>query len=617
MVNKVFALILILALVMTAFSFGPARSAEAGIDDLETIFNNLITVINGLTADERQELSKLKGDLLTANTIEQILDFLADKGLKDNVDDAIDTSVDVAWTKTLLELMIPSTGETWDDIKNRIQELINNYSTIVAKLKNRGVTSEEIYSFIIEINSRLNNLKNSGSITTNNYETELVKTVQSLLRDEQTTKYPAIRRVIVEAYERSPFDNVIKPEEMFNTANAPLIVALINTKVENLSNDLVVIKDTFDLARKIFKDMYLSTQTGGGSSGGGGGDSSSASASEITVSVNANNENKITIPGTSFTLVIPAQAFDLPAGAEAKVRVQELTGEKAQQLFNDVINSEQRNSYNLYGKIYDLEILITKDGTTTKVTSFKKPVRVELPYDEITNPANQEKMAVWKFDDAGKQFIFMGGKADKDKKVVIVFLNTFSKYGVMVYNKTFDDMKTHWAKADVEILASRLIVKGVTDKQFGPELNVTRAQFAALLVRALGLKEEAAITFKDVQSGNWFYSEVAKAVKTGIVKGYDDGKFRPDQKITREEMAVMIERILGVNGKGQALNSDDAKLLEKFNDKTEISSWAKDSVTKILKVEMFKGRSKSVLAPRAATTRAEAAVIVKRVLGQI
>src|SRR5690606_16979135 len=124
-----------------------------------------------------------------------------------------------------------------------------------------------------------------------------------------------------------------------------------------------------------------------------------------------------------------------------------------------------------------------------------------------------------------------------------------SVYAAIEYTRNFSDVLTHWAKSDIELLTNNLIVNGMTANTFEPERDITRAEFAALIVRSLGLSPIAgASSFSDVQADDWFAAEVNAAAKAGIVDGYPDGTFLPNNKINREELAAMVVRALNFAG---------------------------------------------------------------------
>ncbi|MFC0212766.1 S-layer homology domain-containing protein [Paenibacillus chartarius] len=172
-------------------------------------------------------------------------------------------------------------------------------------------------------------------------------------------------------------------------------------------------------------------------------------------------------------------------------------------------------------------------------------------------------------------------------------------------------MTGHWAEADVETLASKLIVHGVTDTNFAPEQPVTRAEFAALIARALGLLPQRTDRFRDVQESDWFSGAVGAAAKANLISGYEDGTFRPDAPVTREQMAAMLARALQLGGHEVQGN---AALLERFTDRADISAWADEAVTAALSAGIIQGMTDTSFAAHNQATRAQAVTMLKRTL---
>lgn len=108
---------------------------------------------------------------------------------------------------------------------------------------------------------------------------------------------------------------------------------------------------------------------------------------------------------------------------------------------------------------------------------------------------------------------------------------------------TFSDVSAHKSRAAVEALAVRGVVNGKGDGRFDPDGTLTRAEFAAILTRGVGLTPQTTAAFTDVAAGSWYAPYVGAAYASGIVKGVGDGKrFAPDLTITRQEAAVMLQR---------------------------------------------------------------------------
>nr|WP_064745720.1 pectinesterase family protein [Paenibacillus sp. UNC451MF] len=186
-----------------------------------------------------------------------------------------------------------------------------------------------------------------------------------------------------------------------------------------------------------------------------------------------------------------------------------------------------------------------------------------------------------------------------------------SIYTVVEYFKSFEDLKGHWSQADVELLASKLVVNGITDSSFAPQHEITRAEFATLLVRALGLTEMTLTKFSDVKANDWFAGAIGAASQAGLVDGFENGTFQPAANITREQMAVMMTRAMSVAGK----KADGSLLgLSKFSDAASVSGWAKDAVAQAVNAGIINGVTNDTFVPNAKASRAEAAVMLKRLL---
>lgn len=231
---------------------------------------------------------------------------------------------------------------------------------------------------------------------------------------------------------------------------------------------------------------------------------------------------------------------------------------------------------------------------------------------------DEDKLGVYRYNEATKAWEYVGGRVDKAKKTITAKLAALSlaKYAVMAYEKTFADLVAHWAKRDVEIMAARHIAGGVTENLFEPNGQVTRAQFAALLIRTLGIAETkpAAPHFKDVAASDWYYGAVETARAAGLVGGYPDGTFRPDASITREEIASMVHRALLYAGKTPQVAGRMEAILARFGDVGQIGGWAKESVAVAVSENILRGRTADTLVPKGTATRAEATVMLKRAL---
>ncbi|PAK55220.1 S-layer homology domain-containing protein [Paenibacillus sp. 7541] len=180
--------------------------------------------------------------------------------------------------------------------------------------------------------------------------------------------------------------------------------------------------------------------------------------------------------------------------------------------------------------------------------------------------------------------------------------------------KTFGDMTEHWAREDVTLLASKKLIEGLGESRFGPNEPVTRAQFTAMIVRALGLESQPGQSgFLDVQAGDWYADPVKTAVEHGLIEGFSSGEFRPNDRITREQMSVLLLRAMELAGTRVELGNKDA-LLGSFSDRDRLGGWSEEAVAVMVQTGLMNGRSGQLFAPKADSTRAEAAAVLTRML---
>ncbi|KWX75423.1 hypothetical protein AML91_12790 [Paenibacillus jilunlii] len=193
---------------------------------------------------------------------------------------------------------------------------------------------------------------------------------------------------------------------------------------------------------------------------------------------------------------------------------------------------------------------------------------------------------------------------------------TNSTYAIVSHPVEFKDMAGHWAKAAVNDLGARMIAGGGGNGLFLPGREITRAEFAAVLVRGLGLPAvDGTSPFTDVSSSDWYSSAVQTASRHQLITGFEDGSFRPGDSITREQAMTMLAQAMQLTGLPAGnTGSSAAELPGGFTDGDEASAWALDSIAASLQAGLISGRSGTELAPQSHVTRAEAAVMLQRLL---
>ncbi|MCY9657914.1 S-layer homology domain-containing protein, partial [Paenibacillus anseongense] len=177
---------------------------------------------------------------------------------------------------------------------------------------------------------------------------------------------------------------------------------------------------------------------------------------------------------------------------------------------------------------------------------------------------------------------------------------------------SFGDTATHWAKNEIEQMANKWLVQGISKEEFRPDQPVTRAELAAMIVRTLGIKSSGDdASFKDMNTKEWYNNAVNAAVKAGIITGYEDGTFRPEQTITRQEMAVMMSRALLAAGYNEQKVQGEAP---SYEDQKQIQPWSQEAIDHLGKLKLMEGTSSSSFDPDKEATRAQSAVMLLRLL---
>lgn len=263
-----------------------------------------------------------------------------------------------------------------------------------------------------------------------------------------------------------------------------------------------------------------------------------------------------------------------------------------------------------------VELHLAIGGVPVPWSNPDASVHVSVPYQPTEQESgNSEWLTVWYIDNDGAAHAVPSGQYAAASKAVTFTTSHFSSFGVVYVVKSFGDLGRYgWAKHEIEVMAAKGVINGISEQAYAPERQVKRADFLLLLARALGWEAKAnvegMIGFSDVSEGDYYYNAVLAAQALGIVTGRADGTFDPGASITRQEMMAMTARALAVSGK--SLKAGDASLLDGFSDLGKLASYAKESASILLANDIVKG-SDGKLNPQGHTTRAEAAVIVYRI----
>ncbi len=172
----------------------------------------------------------------------------------------------------------------------------------------------------------------------------------------------------------------------------------------------------------------------------------------------------------------------------------------------------------------------------------------------------------------------------------------------------FRDLLSYpWAYNAIASLEEKGIVNKVSDTWYGPGQNITRGDYAMFLVRALGLTSAAGENFADVDPKAEYAKELAIGKAAGIINGVGDNKFNPEAQITRQDMMTMTSRAMALAG---------AADLSAFSDSGMIADYAAQHVSAMVAEGLIKGNADGTINPLGNTTRAEAAVIMNRIINK-
>ncbi len=279
-------------------------------------------------------------------------------------------------------------------------------------------------------------------------------------------------------------------------------------------------------------------------------------------------------------------------------------------------NQAKSKGYDLLVDPVDLDMTFTHNGSTVRSGQLNGYAVKYIALPEGVDPNRITTGVVVNPDGTVFHLPTVVTKIGNRYYAEIHDLRSSGTYSVIWNPQDFDDVRSHWAQRNVNNIAARLDLEGNGNNTFSPNRNVTRAEFAEIVVLGLGLmrQEEPKNTFNDVHSDAWYRSAISIASEFGIVLGYDDGAFRGNQNITREEGMAMIARGYQLIRPGHTIGEAEINsLLSGYGDGSKVAKWAKPSVATLLSEDVVQGNAKE-LGPKSPMTRAETVALMERLL---
>jgi len=220
------------------------------------------------------------------------------------------------------------------------------------------------------------------------------------------------------------------------------------------------------------------------------------------------------------------------------------------------------------------------------------------------------------YNDRTGRWIYIGGDIGQGR--ITVRVNRFSKFAVFAVASppALPDVANHWGERPIRTLAGMGLLRGYNDGTFRPDAAISRAEFVAMLARTLGLEEnpDATARFRDAARLGWAAGAIGAAFEAGLISGMPDGSFGAQRNINRAEIAAILERTIFKNyasDKGLAIRP------VVFSEKEAIPVWVRGALVTTGRIGLLRGFADGTFRPLRTATRAEVATILYRLFAEL
>ncbi|MEC2071355.1 S-layer homology domain-containing protein [Alkalihalophilus marmarensis] len=321
------------------------------------------------------------------------------------------------------------------------------------------------------------------------------------------------------------------------------------------------------------------------------------------------DSGSVTIPVKELAAEKVRGMLDVPADADFEISV--FVNPASPQEVAAVTATLESDARGLKAKseIVDFSMIVRSGDKSQNVTRFSSYIHRELPVTDVTSPQN---LVVYNVDAAP---VAVPTQAGSDR--VRFSSYEFSKYVVVEREPVaFPDLAAnHWAKNAINTLSVRDILVGFENGEVRPARQTTRAEFAAIVTRALALPSagEYSSNFSDVKGTEWFAKDLIPVVEAGIVHGRANGTFDPNAPITRQEAAAMVARATHFIELDED-KFDESVKVNQFTDANTIAPWAKSDVELAVQAGIIVGHANGTFDARGNTNRAQVASMINLLL---
>jgi alpha-tubulin suppressor-like RCC1 family protein len=264
---------------------------------------------------------------------------------------------------------------------------------------------------------------------------------------------------------------------------------------------------------------------------------------------------------------------------------------------------------------FHIDIVNTKTGQAIGTADqFSQALTRVIPMPKSMS----EMPAQWgafRYNDTTKTFEFVPAQKQLLDGIWYVMISSYSNsvYTVAENTTSFTDVLEHWSRSFVELAGAKGLMDGVGGGLYEPDRAVTRVEFTAMLVRALGrgTSTGSAAPYDDVRQGAWYVDEVAKAKELGLLHFVKGSSFMPDQPLSREEMASMLAAVITLE---KLPMTKEFVSLDGYKDIGSVDSAYLEDVRMMVKLRIMTGTGDDTFGPEGESTRAQAAVVFIRTL---
>ena len=284
----------------------------------------------------------------------------------------------------------------------------------------------------------------------------------------------------------------------------------------------------------------------------------------------------------------------------------------------------------------DLGVTMDSDGIPVNVinaiTGERDSVQMTLAHDgefgftmTLSAPLGKKNAGLWAnlyhYDENAEAMRFeVAAEIDDDGNAALPMSHA-SQYAIVIDDHShaveaalpFTDVNDDdWFYDVVRYVYEQGLMTGTSDTEFSPDLTTTRGMIVSILNRLEDGPTAEAAGFTDVAAGDWYADAVNWAASEGIVAGYEDQTFRPNDPITREQLAAMLMNYAAWKGEDVSARAD----LSSYNDAASVSSWAVETVQWAVAEGLISGMPGNLLEPQRSATRAQVAAILERFLSE-